>query len=101
MSKSSNKLKEAVAKAYSEGWGDGASHINFAYKYPPHRVAWLLSQTRRDHYPLRTAQQYAEILAWENANYDGKKKIASTPETSPLEPTDTYKKRNRALEKKP
>ena len=81
MSKSANhKLKEAVAKAYSEGWSAGADYGNLPYKYPSHRVAWLCSDTRAKYYPDRTAEQGAEVLAWEHASYDGREEIASTPE---------------------
>lgn len=87
MTKSANhKLREAVAKAYSEGWSDGADHGNLPYKYPPHRVAWLCSDTMGKYYPTRTADQGAEVLSWERASYDGREEIAGTPGDEGAEP---------------
>ena len=86
MTKSANhKLREAVAKAYSEGWSDGANHGNLSYKYPPHRVAWLNSNTRHEHYPKRTADQDQEVLTWQRADYGVRESIASTPEKEGVE----------------
>lgn len=56
--------REAIRRAYEDGFSDGADHNNLAYKYPPCEVAWLEWKQSQPNWPRLTEEELATIAHW-------------------------------------